>query len=90
MKLEQIAELLPYANQTVHPARFDEWRNSPITLAMFAEITETLLDDLDYTLPTSSTDDALIVGYLRDGAKEMLSSMLEWKPRNLAEDSDED
>jgi hypothetical protein len=84
--LSKLVRRLDRSSEPITKEQFNEWKNSHVTHSFLSACLELLISDLDNPLP----DDVLSgipVAYRNDGAKRILSDLLDWEP-DLEEDND--
>jgi hypothetical protein len=83
--LLKLARRLDRSSEPITKEQFNEWKSNHVTHSFLSACLELLLSDLDTPLP----DDVLAgipVAYRNDGAKRILSDLLEWEPELEEED----
>lgn len=66
---------------------FSEWKQNPITEALYADLIASVLEQYDDSLPSNSVE-GMPAAYRRDGAREVLEIVFEWKPEFEESDND--
>ena len=83
--LLKLARRLDRSSEPITKEQYNEWKSNHVTHAFLATCLESLLSDLDSPLP----DDILAglpAAYRNDGAKTILSDLLDWEPELEEED----
>jgi hypothetical protein len=77
--LSKLARRLDRSSDPITREHYNEWKSNHVTQAFLASALESLLSDLDSPLPDDILS-GLPAAYRNDGAKRILSDLLDWEP----------
>lgn len=69
----------------VDPDQFHVWMKNPVTKHLFKDLENAFLDSVLDPLPTKSLDALTITAIARQGRREFIDFILEWKPEGCDE-----
>ena len=70
----------------ITPDKFHEWKNHPVTAALFQTLVLTILEATEESLPVDDT--GALLSFKQDGAREIVFDILNWKPETVEADDD--
>ena len=78
---------MSFSPQQISKEQFSEWKKDPVTESLYADLIASVLEQYDDSLPSNSLE-GMPAAYRRDGAREVLDIVFEWKPAFEEEDDD--
>jgi hypothetical protein len=84
--IDLLAKALNSPPLTVSREQFSKWKRDPITEALFVALALSVLEQFEDPLPENDTQVGLALAYKRDGARELLDTLFEWKPEMGGDD----
>lgn len=70
--------------QEITSEQFSEWKRDPVTETFLSDLLLSTIADLSESLP-EETDIGTARAYKRDGNRETVEFVFEWKPENIKE-----